>query len=87
MHATHPYPRRSLIAPVAAALAAIAIAVPVRLGAEHLSFSGASIAPAPATPTCTLLAPVPKPYWITDPLASPLRQLEAPVRPTADTTR
>jgi hypothetical protein len=89
MNATHPDSRRSLIALAAAALATIAIAIPVRLVAEDLNFGGAGktgteVRPAPVT---VQHSPQAKPDWIKDPLASPLQQLEAPVAPTTRMAR
>ena len=89
MHATHLYPRRSLIALAAAALATIAIAIPAHLVGEGLSFGDGDQAgsAAPTAPATVQLSPQPKPYWLKDPLASPLRQLEGPVVPAANATR
>jgi len=89
MNATHPDSRSSLIALAAAALATIAIAIPVRLVAEDLNFGGAGktgtkVPPAPVT---VQHSPHAKPDWIKDPLASPLQQLEAPVTPTTRMAR
>ena len=84
MHATHLYPRRSLIALAAAALATIAVAIPLRLAGEGLSVGGVDKAGSAASATARL-SPQSKPDWIKDPLAPPLRQFEAPVVPA--TTR
>jgi hypothetical protein len=88
MHATHLYPRRSLIALAAAALATMAMAIP-RLAGEGFSFGGGDKAgsAAPLAPATVQFSPQPKPYWVKDPLASPLPQLEAPVVPATHSTK
>ena len=83
MYATHLHPIRSLMALLAAALAALVLAVSVRLVSDDLGSGGTSSSPAaPATVTKLEPARHGKPYWVKDPLASPLLPLEAPVKRT-----
>ena len=77
MYATHLHPRRALMALMAATLAALAIAVPGRLAAGDLDFGGGAGNAAPGT-AAERAVPV-RPQWIKDPLASPLRGLQAPM--------
>ena len=75
MYASHLHPRRTLTALIAAGLAALAIAIPVRLAGDLSLGSGGSGA-APVSDT-SHIAPA-KPQWIHHPLASPLSELQAP---------
>ena len=86
MYATHLHPRRSLTALLAAAVAAIALAIPVRLVADDIGSGGTSSSgAAPVTAMSPQLPLKAKPYWVQDPLASPLQPLEAPVAATTTT--
>jgi predicted HD phosphohydrolase len=81
MHATHTDPRRILVAATAAlVLALVAAALLSALG--DLSFStGGDPAPA-GTEQSAYSAQTAAPSWVTNPIASPLVELQTPTRTT-----
>lgn len=77
MHATHPDPRRTLVAALAALVLASIALLPAAMDDVSFSIGGGAGAAEPAAPAAAPAPARPEPAWTENPFAYPLLQVPA----------